>query len=343
MFLTVFSFRQKALVVGEYIIFTSVGLLSVFGNILIIVVIRKTKEFRHSQYVFKTSIAVSDIIWAFFIFLDANIIAFDRLIASCSMVCQPYTLPYDSSLDYKNNFTGYDIKHYSCQLYLAGKTLEFVRFESAYLFLMEISLIISFVSLIFAAGDRYFAIAFPFKYKKANTIKIAKVLSVVIWILSVLMTIITNFYEVVILEYRLILLQPSPCNNPYQIFESIFLFTLFVLLWILTLLTLKNIYKSYKRSLNLGRMVRNKFLTEKQMSIVLILMVVAFTISLSPTLYIHVLYYVLKSKYVDCDFFLYVNISKYFLSTNSIWNILVYNVINKKFRLAFKALFKKPR
>ena len=82
MFLTVFSIRQKTSVIGEYILFTSIGLFSTVGNILIIVVIRKTKEFRKSQYVFKTSIAVSDIVWAFIFFLDANIVLFDRFIAT---------------------------------------------------------------------------------------------------------------------------------------------------------------------------------------------------------------------------------------------------------------------
>ena len=140
------------------------------------------------------------------------------------------------------------------------------------------------------------------------------------------------------------LLQPSPCENPNQIFECVFLFALLTLLWILTILTLKNLYKSSQKSLNLNRVIRTKFSAEKQMSLVLILMVVAFTISLSPTLYVHILYYVYKLNFVDCyygqqDIFLDVNISKYFLSTNSIWNILVYNVVNKKFRLAFKALF----
>ena len=140
-----------------------------------------------------------------------------------------------------------------------------------------------------------------------------------------------------------VFLQPPICAEMDQIFDTVLLFVLVALLWIFTLLTLKSLYKIFKNSLNLNRVVRTKLLAEKQMSLVLILMVVAFTFSLSPTLYVHIYYFALKFNYVDCEnvkIFLNVNISKYFLSTNSIWNILVYNVVNKKFCMAFKALFK---
>ena len=130
------------------------------------------------------------------------------------------------------------------------------------------------------------------------------------------------------------------CDSPHQKFEFVFLFVLFALLWMVTLLTLQSLYKSYKTSLKLSRAVRTKFLAEKQMSLVLIFMVLAFTFSLSTTLYNHIRFYLCKLDCVNCQNY-NVNISLYFLSTNSIWNILVYNLINKKFRLALKALFKK--
>ena len=45
------------------IFFTVVGLVSVFGNIIVLIVVRKSKELSHSQYIYKCSIAVSDILW----------------------------------------------------------------------------------------------------------------------------------------------------------------------------------------------------------------------------------------------------------------------------------------
>ena len=207
---------------------------------------------------------------------------------------------------------------------------------------MKISLIVTLVSLVFAAGDRYFAIAFPFKYKKYNTIKIAKVLSIIIWFLSSFITFFRDFCEIKFKRIT-VLLQPFSCKNQNHIFSAIFLFVLFALLWIFTFLTLKSLYDCYKRSLKLNRAVRTKFLAEKQMSLVLIFMVAAFTLSLSTTLYNHIRFYVLKLIYFECreeETNLNANISTYFLSTISVWNIFIYNVINKKFRLAFKALFR---
>ena len=305
---------------------------------MIIIVIRKTKEFRHSQYVFKTSIAVSDIIWALVLCFVAATKFQYYFITPYKLYCNP------SSID-KNNYKDDKVKNFDCfLLFLQPSSLynNVWFFLTTFLF-RKISLFVSLVSLVFAAGDRYFAIAFPFKHKKTNTIKIAKVLSVIIWILTAFFTIfISLYYESYGYEYSIIyFLQPLSCKNPIWIFESVFLFFLFALLWIFTILTLKSLYKSYKRSLSLNRVVRNKFLAEKQMSTVLIFMVLAFTFSLSSTLYNHIRFYLCK---LDCselcqDYNIYISL--YFLSTNSIWNILIYNFINKKFRLALKALFKK--
>ena len=72
-------------------------------------------------------------------------------------------------------------------------------------------------------------------------------------------------------------------------------------------------------------------------------MVVAFTLSLLPTLYNHVQFYISEGKYFEdkVESINKVFIAFLFLSTNSIWNILIYNILNKQFRLALVALFKK--
>ena len=112
----------------------------------------------------------------------------------------------------------------------------------------------------------------------------------------------TLFYNLIKGKSISYLLQPlyeedtsNYINNPNLIFVSVLVFVLLLLLWLLTLLTLVNLYKTYKRSLKLNRRTRKKISSEKQMSLVLIFMVLAFTFSLSPTLYNHVLMYT-KSK-----------------------------------------------
>ena len=128
-------------------------------------------------------------------------------------------------------------------------------------------------------------------------------------------------------------------------FITALLFVLFALLWILAFLTLWSLYKNYKRSLKLNRRIQTNIAPEKQMSIVLICMVVAFTLSLLPTLYNHIQFYILGGENFEdnkresvAKFF----IAFLFLLTNSIWNILIYNILNKQFRSALVALLKKP-
>ena len=136
---------------------------------------------------------------------------------------------------------------------------------------------------------------------------------------------------------------PYPYVSSNVIFVSALVFVLFFLLWILTLLTLVSLYKSYKRSLKLNRKTRKKNSTEKQMSLVLIFMVVAFTFSLSLTVYNHASFYIYENYNIISKKLLTDQpyIAVLFLLTNSVWNILIYNVLNKQFRTAFKAVFKK--
>ena len=219
------------------------------------------------------------------------------------------------------------------------------------IYIMPISLIISFISLILAANDRYFALAFPFAYREAKTIKIAKIALGLVWILSIAVYV---FVVEVGMDQQMLMsvfLQPL-FISPLEEFEfkqglshyfiTVLLIVLFVLLWIMTSLTLRNLYKSYKRSMKLNRKIKKKLAPEKQMAIVLIFMVIAFTLSLTPTLYNNIHHFDTKKEsleeFLESTEMFYISIL--FMLTNSIWNILIYNVLNKKFRLSLKAFLK---
>ena len=47
-------------------------------------------------------------------------------------------------------------------------------------YITPITLLVSFISLLFASIDRYVALTFPFNYKQLNSIKIANIVSVAI-------------------------------------------------------------------------------------------------------------------------------------------------------------------
>ena len=323
-------------------------LISIIGNILIVVVIKKTKEFTHSQFVYKKSIAISDIILTLSVCIIVVILVY--CFGNTFYTCQISNL--SNALVIKNNLTVYrDVYcEYSYKQvdHIFGSSFLFVISTVLFILswsLLEVSLKVSLVLLIFAAADRYFALAFPFRYRSTNTIKLAKRSSIIIWILITLLNLITFLYNIIKTQNITFLLQPlifetdtfHNIDNPHQIFVSVLVFVLFSLLWLLTLLTLVSLYKTYKRSSKLNRRTRKKIAPEKQMSLVLIVMVIAFTFSLSPTLCNNILLYIKIKHVVMVD----PRISLLFLLTNPFWNILVYNVLNKKFRTALKALFKK--
>ena len=53
------------MIITVIIFFWLIGTVSVVGNFIVLIVVYKSKQLRHSQYVYKCSIAISDIIWGF--------------------------------------------------------------------------------------------------------------------------------------------------------------------------------------------------------------------------------------------------------------------------------------
>ena len=319
----------------------SVGLISTVGNILIIYVIRQSRELTHSQYVYKTSIAVCGVIWSSFLFFIFGFVSYTFLTPNIGMKC--------GSLRLRNNLSDVTVANVSCHLFARNFTEQssmvcFLIFVGVGYFLAMTSFTASFVTLVFAAGDRFFALAFPNKYRKTNAVKTAENLSVFTWILSTLVTVVT-VYRSQNDACQTLFLQPAACDSSQQNFVSVLLLVSFTLLWLFTLLTLKSLHKGSKRSSELVRRKSKKVDAEKETSFVLIFMVFAFTFSLSPTLYNHIKHNVSKQNYEKFQrtFDLNQMVAVCFLSTNSIWNVLIYIVLSKKIRLGLKALFKNTR
>ena len=213
------------------------------------------------------------------------------------------------------------------------------------LYITPVTLLVSFVSLLFASIDRYVALTFPFKYKQLNSVKIAKIVSVLIWIISAVINTASMLSSIKALQMSFFF-QSFKQDKPQrkiifsnQNITATILFILFSLLWIFTFMTLYSLYKSYKRSSSLNKSTKKRFSLEKQMSLILIIMVFAFTFSLFPTIYFNLRLYLYNEGSIDFvsnkPFF----ISVAFLTTNSVWNFVIYNILNKKFRSAFINIF----
>ena len=325
-----------------------VGIISVVGNIFVLIVVYKSKHLRHSQYVYNCSIAASDIICGFLL----SCFCFNCFFKLWSFDLRDISESYDvkniiNITKDKTNVTTYNYQIESIALsrrFYDSLMYEFVlAFQLLLRLIAPVTLFVSFISLVFIAIDRYIALTFPFKYRKMNSIKIAKLTSVFLWILSVVYQTVSTFLCFRNRQNPTLLFQPLTSQfNPFNTVETdqfvtvSLLFTLIGLLWTLTLLTLCSLYKNNKRSLSLNRTTTKGLSVEKQMSFILIFMVFAFTFSLSPTIYNYICIYLFERYYFTYKTFL---ISVLFLSTNSIWNFFIYNILNKKFRSAFINLF----
>ena len=311
-------------------------------------VVWKSEHLRHSQYIYKFSIAISDIVWGSlisFYFIYISVLSYSR--KSYLFIEEEHFIT-PRKLTNSQKFTVYNYNINTLKLIL--KDNENINSVFNILeYILPIAFLVSVMSLVFAATDRYYALAFPFKYKALNILKIAKISSVTTWIVCISLFLFTFFENVNVLS-KTAFLQPRfktclDCVVPLnQKVVSVLLFGLFSLMWILTILTISSLLKNYTKSKKLNRKTSKRSALEKQMSFTLVAMVFAFSCCLSLTLYNHICYYVCEENYYIKTYTnTRVHVSLALLATNSVWNFVIYNVMNKKFRTAFIKVFRKKK
>ena len=333
------------MIVGLMIFYSLIGTVSVVGNLTVIFVVYKSKQLRHNQYVYNCSIALSDIIWGltisyFFVNFFVELLALNTIYLE-----EEYPLKYS----FYDSITKPEVNKDENNITTFSYELDYVKlsrrlfYDNYYtmmilIYITPVTLLVSFLSLLCASIDRYIALTFPFKYKQINSIKIAKVISVFVWIFSATVNTATLFvYNWKYGTNWPLLFQPISEYNIGSLNQRItaaILFILFSLLWTVTFLTLYSLYKSYKMSSSLNKNTRKNVSLEKQMSLILIVMVVAFTFSLFPTIYFNASFYLYNEYFYVTKVEKKFIISVGFLVTNSIWNYVIYNILNKKFRCA---------
>ena len=269
------------------------GTISVVGKFIVLYVVYKSNQLRHSQYIYKFSIAFSDIIWGIFI---STYFVFNFLRVDDYNQVFYYDFITNSVVTKDaNNITIYKYEIPEVSLVLNTTLNKNVFYDVLYFaldYVAPITLLVSFISLMFASIDRYVALTFPFRYKQINSIKLAKIVSVFNWVASAVSHTVTAFLAFKRKSLPFLLFQPTFTSKYMmtlnQIITAAILFFLFFLLLILTFMTLCSLYKSYKRSSALNKKSLKGFSLEKQMSFVLEFMIVAFTFSLFSTTYLHI-------------------------------------------------------
>ena len=142
---------------------------SVCGNILVVVAIVKSKELRHSQYIYKCSIALSDFIWGWYL----SYLIISDLVTTILKISFGYfvSVTLNHSQQPKESIDNVTIYHYSVQ-FLAF-LLKTLQNNSIDFLILSLALLVSILTLVFAAFDRYVALAYPLKYRSHNTSKYA--------------------------------------------------------------------------------------------------------------------------------------------------------------------------
>ena len=175
------------------IFYSLIETVSVVGNFIVLFVVYKSKKLRHSQYVYNCSIAISDIMWAFSI--CTFFVTYCWEIFDLNEVIIEEVRNYSSKprvTKEENNKTTY-VYHldYVEVFRRQGPFCNFSMYLAQYL--APITLFVSFISLVFAAADRYVALTFPFRYKQMNSTKIAKIASFFTWLISAIIHTATLF------------------------------------------------------------------------------------------------------------------------------------------------------
>ena len=315
---------------------------SVIGNILVLVVIYKTKVFRQSQYIYKSSIAVSDIVWGSIIsvsfFSDFVLVLLRSSFAFVELNSSK------TSTKSVNNETIYiyDLQFLATAVKDSKNHIEQFKYFN---FTLSATFLISILALMFAAFDRFVALSYPLKYKGYNTLKYAKIVTVLTWVQCFFLIVSLTFIYKPQFITTTIFLQPPFLQGIEEDWImkqfSIHLISTFFSIWLIIVATILSIYINSKKSKQLNQSNSNRKHLEKQMYFILLVMVIATTICFSPTLFNHVCYHACSNSFYSKSLVKIFPVSTYLLATNSIWNFVIYNVMNKKFRTALMKLFKK--
>ena len=139
------------------IFYLSIGTVSVVGNLIVLFVVYKSKQLRHSQYVYNCSIALSDIIWSFttsyfFVFSFVKLLWVDH-----TNLREIYLSSFkheNKKIKNENNIT--TLKYKVNQVELLLKALySNIFIEIVLMWITPVTLLVSFISLIFASIYRY--------------------------------------------------------------------------------------------------------------------------------------------------------------------------------------------
>ena len=250
-------------------------------NIVVIFVFSRRKSLSNSQTTYKLSLAAADLLVGVFVFPTCVYTLY-------TIVGTPLTT------DLKRTVTGYQLineSYVEVQAYISDRIHENLRkkfLSPAYIdtvgFFTTVSIFVSIYTLAGAGFDRFRAVYKPLSYDKVRANKIAKISSVVAWILAIIIAIVPILIPANILHYGIVFSLIVATLNFSGIILYIFLFFIpLLIVWVVNIA----VYVVIKRHNRSRRRVSvsSVFKTddiEKKLAATLRLMVGIFTFNTLP-------------------------------------------------------------
>ena len=219
-------------------------------------------------------------------------------------------------------------------------------------FFTSLSVLVSLYTLVAAAFDRFWVVYRGLNYNPASANRIALIVIGVIWILSILVSVVpwfasTRSYGLV---YAILI---GASGSLSAILYSIAFIVPLVIMWIITVATFVayKLYTDSRKTFRFNKQQQKDFLLQIHFLITLGIMVGIFTICVLPRVVFLIFQWfetpgecllsnllrLPKDKFIT--FLSAEVVTTIFLTSNSLWNFLIYSVRDKTFRKSSKKLY----
>jgi len=306
-------------------------------NIFVLAVIFFSPSLRHTQFIYKASIAISDVILSLFVFPSIFYNTHKQVFRLLNIY--EINFPINESQNITISTSDKAYKFNSVYLNISGMSASLVVFASFY-------------TLILAAWDRLYAVSSPLKYRQTQTRKKSIRLALIVWLIAF----IVSLLPVVVgpsLYYRS---KNRALSSMQGSLASLVLITCFALpiplMWTLSILTF---WKTLQHTKKGKKLVAKKSLTQSSLEIRLaknlLIMVGAFTVSIMPMFILLIVELSIPISALTSprtvnfnylyNYFTVEKVSIGFMLSNTILNIIIYNAQNLEFRKGFFSLLRK--
>ena len=330
-----------------FIILGIMAAITTVVNIVVILVFSRRKSLSNSLTTYKLSLAAADLLVGVFVFPTSVYTLY-------TIVGTPLTT------DVKRTVTGYQLineSYVEVEAYISDRIYENLKkkiLSMAYIdavgFVTTVSIFVSIYTLAGAGFDRFRAVYKPLSYDKVRANKIAKISSLLAWILAIIIAVVPVFNPAKILHYGIIFSLIVATLNFSGTILYIFLFFIpLFIVWVVNIAVYVVIKRHNKSRRRLSACSANEADDiEKKLATTLQLMVGIFTFNTLPlwiTLFCNLFIpnvsierpETLNTKAIFALITVQA-VSVLLLLGNSLCNFFIYNIRSEEFRKTVKEL-----